>query len=162
MKVGIQLSNSPFKNCKRTFFSEIKNWVLHTYHLSILSLYLYLFQKIPELVNPIVFVVFALASDVQSANASIGTSVTRLGDLLDFGQVFLSLWQQLICPNLSHSKANFGKLSKSSIFLLKSFLGNFYRHLAIFLVTLMGTYTRYLLRSDGFDLISSPWEQAMQ
>ena len=35
---------------------------------------------------------------------------------------FSSLWQQLICPNLP----------KSLIFLVKSFLGNFYRHLAIF------------------------------
>ena len=42
------------------------------------------------------------------------------------------IWQQLFSPNLPHSLANFGKVSKSSIFLLKSFLGNFYGHLAIF------------------------------
>ena len=45
---------------------------------------------------------------------------------------FWSLWQQLICPNLPHSYAIFVKLSKSFIFLVKPFLGNFYRHLAIF------------------------------
>ena len=34
----------------------------------------------------------------------VAVSVTRLGDLLDFGQVFKSLWQELICPNLSSSE----------------------------------------------------------
>ena len=33
----------------------------------------------------------------------VACSVTRLGDLLDFGATFLSLWQQLICPNLLNS-----------------------------------------------------------
>ena len=59
-------------------------------------------------------------------------SVTRLGDLLDVGATFQSLWQQLICPNFPHSQAIFVKGSKSSIFLVKSFLGNFYRHLVMF------------------------------
>ena len=57
------------------------------------------------------------------------SSVTILGDLLDFGPLF---GQQLICPNLPFSLAIFVKVSKSIIFLVKSFLGNFYRHLAIF------------------------------
>ena len=43
-----------------------------------------------------------------------------------------SLWQQLISPNLLHTQAIFIKVSKSLIFLVKSFWGNFYRHLAIF------------------------------
>ena len=60
------------------------------------------------------------------------TSKTRLGDLLDFWATFQSIWQQLFCPNLPQSKEFFVKVSKSLIFLLKSFLGNFYRHLAIF------------------------------
>ena len=46
---------------------------------------------------------------------------------------FLSLWKQLICPNLSNSLEIFVNVSKSFIFLVKSFLGNFYRHLGIFL-----------------------------
>ena len=62
----------------------------------------------------------------------IVTSMTRFCSLLDFGHLFLSLWQQLICPNLPHSQAIFVKASKFIIFLQKSFLGNFYRHLAIF------------------------------
>ena len=45
---------------------------------------------------------------------------------------FKSLLQQLICPNLPHSYAIFIKALKSIIFPVKSFLGNFYRHLAIF------------------------------
>ena len=52
-------------------------------------------------------------------------SVTRLFDLLDFGQ-------QLICTNVPHSKAMFVKVSKSLIFLVKSILGNFHRHLVTF------------------------------
>ena len=45
---------------------------------------------------------------------------------------FKSFWQQLIFPNLSHSQGIFVKESKSIIFLVKSYLGKFYRHLAIF------------------------------
>ena len=45
---------------------------------------------------------------------------------------FKSLWQQLICPNLPHSWAIFVMVLKSFIFLVKSLLGNFSRHLAIF------------------------------
>ena len=45
---------------------------------------------------------------------------------------FQSLCQQLICPNLPHSKAILVKVSKSIILLVKSFQGNFYRHLSIF------------------------------
>ena len=58
-------------------------------------------------------------------------SLTRLGHLLDFGHI-LSLWQQLICPNLPHSQA-FCKGVKIYLFFIKITLGNFYnRHLAIF------------------------------
>ena len=59
---------------------------------------------------------------------SPGISVTRLGDLLDFGQVFCNNYFALI----SHILGQFFKVTKSIIFLVKSFLGNFYRHLAIF------------------------------
>ena len=45
---------------------------------------------------------------------------------------FQSLCQQLFCQNLPHSQAVFVKVSKSLIFLVKSFLGNFYRHLVTF------------------------------
>ena len=43
-------------------------------------------------------------------------SVTRLGDFIALWATFQRLWQQLFCPNF--------------IFLVKSFLGNFSRHLA--------------------------------
>ena len=45
---------------------------------------------------------------------------------------FWSHWQQLICPNLPKFLGNFCKGVKIYHFLVKSFLGNFYRHLAIF------------------------------
>ena len=37
------------------------------------------------------------------ANTTFEGSVTRLGDLLDFGQIFKAFGQQLIYPNLLHS-----------------------------------------------------------
>ena len=51
-------------------------------------------------------------------------SVTRLGNLLDFGQFNF--------PKIPTFLGIFGNVSKSIIFLVKSFLGHFYRHLAIF------------------------------
>ena len=56
----------------------------------------------------------------------------QIGRFIGLWATFQSLWQQLICPNLLHSYAIFVKVSKSLIFLVKSFLGNFYRHLALF------------------------------
>ena len=38
----------------------------------------------------------------SAISESPATNVTRLGDLLDFGQLFKNLWQQLIRPNLPH------------------------------------------------------------
>ena len=57
--------------------------------------------------------------------------MTRFGDLLDFGQLFIAIGNNSF-TQISHSQAIFVKVSKSIIFLVKSFLGNFYRHLAIF------------------------------
>ena len=57
----------------------------------------------------------------RSTTANIVTSVTRLGDLLDFGPLFKAFGQQLFCPNIPHSSAIFVKVSKSIIFLVKSF-----------------------------------------
>ena len=56
------------------------------------------------------------------------TSVTRLGNLLHFGQLSKA------CGNnyFAHMLGIFVKLSKFHIFLVESFLGNFYRHLATF------------------------------
>ena len=56
----------------------------------------------------------------------------QIGRFIGLWASFKSLWQQLFCPNLPCSSAFFAKVSKSIIFLVKSFLDNFYRHLAIF------------------------------
>ena len=56
----------------------------------------------------------------------------QIGRFIGIWATFQSLWQQLICPNLLYSKAIFVKVSKSFIFLVKSFLGNFYSHLVTF------------------------------
>ena len=53
----------------------------------------------------------------------------QIGRFIGIRSTF-GLWQQLICPNLPHSQAIFVKVSKSIIFLVKSFLGNFCGHLA--------------------------------
>ena len=66
---------------------------------------------------------------LQSAAVS---SVTRLGDFLDFGLLFKAFGNNYFVQ-ISHIVTQyFAKVSKSIIFLVKSFLGNFYRHLATF------------------------------
>ena len=70
-------------------------------------------------------------ADISFFCTSLPISVTRLGDLLDFGQVL----KPLAKINLTESPlfvGNFSKMSKFIIFLVKSSLGNFYRYLAIF------------------------------
>ena len=57
-------------------------------------------------------------------------SVTRLGDFIALWATFQRLWQQLFCPNCPHFWGNFVMVSNYFIFLVKSFLGNFSRHLA--------------------------------
>ena len=60
------------------------------------------------------------------------SSVTRLGDLLHFGQLFIPGGNNYFAQ-IAHIVRQFLKsASKSFIFLVKSFLGNFYRHLATF------------------------------
>ena len=58
-------------------------------------------------------------------------TVTGLGDLLNFGQLFKALGNNEF-SQISHILRQFCKGSKSIISLDKPFLGNFYRHLAIF------------------------------
>ena len=59
----------------------------------------------------------------QQSDGSDQEQCDQIGRFIGLWATFHSLWQQLICPNLPHSLA---------IFLVKSFLGNCYRHLAIF------------------------------
>ena len=49
----------------------------------------------------------------------------QIGRFIGLWTRFRSLWQQLICPTLPHSQAIFVKMSKSIIFLVKSFLATF-------------------------------------
>ena len=59
-------------------------------------------------------------------------SVTRLGDLLDFGQLFKA-FGNIYFAQISHTLRQFlQRCQNLSFFLVKSVLGNFYRHLAIF------------------------------
>ena len=57
--------------------------------------------------------------------------MTRLGDLLDLGLLLKPL-ATINLPKSPTFSGNFLKVSKSYIFLVKSFLGNFYRHLVFF------------------------------
>ena len=58
-------------------------------------------------------------------------SVTRSGNLLDFGH-FLKPLAAIYLPKSPTFLGIFVKVSKSIIFIVKSLLGNFYWHLAIF------------------------------
>ena len=60
------------------------------------------------------------------------TSVTRLGNLLDLRQLFKAFGNNYFVQFTHILRPNFVKVLKSVSFLVKSFLGNFYRHLAIF------------------------------
>ena len=68
----------------------------------------------------------------------------QIGRYIGLWTTFQSLWQQLICPNLLRSQAIFVKVSKSITFLVKSFLGNFYRHWRLFT-----GHTGQLARKNG-------------
>ena len=57
--------------------------------------------------------------------------MTRFGDLLDFGHLLKPL-AEMNLPKSPKFLGNFCKVLKSFIFIVQSFLGNFYRHLAIF------------------------------
>ena len=64
---------------------------------------------------------------------NITASVTRLGDLLDFGQLFKAFGTTINFPKSPTFLGNFFKGVKIfKFFLMKSFLGIFYRHLATF------------------------------
>ena len=73
----------------------------------------------------------AIGANVAVPSMYLLTSVTRLGDLWDFGQLFKAFGNNSIAQ-ISHILRQFFKVSKPIIFLVKSFLGKFYRHLAIF------------------------------
>ena len=57
----------------------------------------------------------------------------QIGRFFALWSTIQSWWQQLFYPNWLHCQAIFVKGSKSFIFLVKSYMGNFYRHLAIFI-----------------------------
>ena len=59
----------------------------------------------------------------------------QIGGFFAFWVSIQSRWQQLFFHNSSHCQAIFVTVSKSLFFLVKSFLGNFYKHLAIFYFT---------------------------
>ena len=59
----------------------------------------------------------------------VSISVARLGNLLDFGQLFKA-FGNINLPKSPTFLGNFCKCVKSIIFPVKSFLGNFNRHLA--------------------------------
>ena len=85
----------------------------------------------------------------NSSTRQFSSSVTRLGDLLDFGQL---LKGNYFATTTQHIQAIFVKVSKSQIFLVISFLGNFYRHLATFLLVTRQLVLRYNLNhSNGFE-----------
>ena len=69
------------------------------------------------------------------------TSVTRLVDVLEFGQVFKAFGNNYFAQISRILREFFVNESKSIIFLVKSFLGNFFDIWRFFLVTLLSIPT---------------------
>ena len=68
----------------------------------------------------------------------------QIGRFIALWATFQSLWQQLFCPNHPHFYTIFCKGFKNFIFLVNSFLGNFYRHMATF------QWSHWSLRNSKF------------
>ena len=73
-----------------------------------------------------------IREQLVTANDDDADQCDQIGSSIGLWATFQSLWQQLVCPNLTQSQAIFVKVSKSFILLVKSFLGNFYSHFATF------------------------------
>ena len=82
----------------------------------------------------------------------LGSSGTRLGDLLHFGKLFKANSNNYFLLQPPTFQAIFAKVSKSFIVLVKSFLGKFYRHLATFYLSHCSEKTFSMSKSS--DLIS--------
>ena len=89
-------------------------------------------------------------------------SVTRLGDLLHFGQLFKACGNNIF-PKSPTLQVIFVKVSKSFIVLVKSFLGNFNRYLATFYWSrcFQQQFTENFQTSAGFELGSSDQKASM-
>ena len=72
-----------------------------------------------------------MAADKAASKSSFHASVTRLGDLLHFGQLFKACGNNYFFQ-IDHIFMQFFKAVKALIFLVKSFVVNFQRHLATF------------------------------
>ena len=72
-----------------------------------------------------------MAADKAASKSSFHASVTRLGNLLHFGQLFKACGNNYFFQ-IDHIFMQFFKAVKALIFLVKSFVGNFQRHLATF------------------------------
>ena len=68
----------------------------------------------------------------KALRLDIANNVTRLVNLLDFGQLFKAFGHNYFAQISYILRQFLEKVSKSLIFLVKSFFGKFYRHLAIF------------------------------
>ena len=84
-----------------------------------------LYKRIPPFSLP-----FFLSCYVERPRL-LPCSMTRVGDLLHFWQLFKASDSNHF-TQIAHNLGNFLKVSKSYIFLVESFLDNFYRHLATF------------------------------
>ena len=79
----------------------------------------------------------------------VGSSVTRLGNLLHFRQLFKACGNYYFAQ-IAQILVNFVNVSKSFFFLLESFLGNFYRHFGDFLLVILVGSIWGQIRSSTF------------
>ena len=106
----------------------------------------------PHLSLHLIYLISALTTRLvnlaSTVKVSIRTSVTRLGDILHFGQLFKACGNNYFAQ-IAHILAIFVKVSKSYVFLVKSFLGNFGHFLLVTLVRTNHHSIRYMIVSVG-------------
>ena len=94
-------------------------------------------------------------------NISMVTNVTRLGDLLDFGQVFKAFGNNQFAQ-ISHILRQFCKGTKINHFSSEIVFGQLYRYLAIFfLVILMVTLSLFHAQSQKDSMRISVWKDPL-
>ena len=90
------------------------------------------YLSLKSVINSVKYYLYCLIVVYVELGRSSMNSVSRLSDFLHFGQLFKPLATISFAKSLTFI-AIFVTVPKSLIFLVKSILGNFYRHFVIFI-----------------------------
>ena len=102
------------------------------------------------------------APTLSPYHGRVNHSVTRLGDLSHFGQLFKSCGNNYFAQ-IAHILGNLLMVSKYFIFVVKSFLGNLYRYLATLLLVTLLTLTYMIIEGKNhhqqhFHFVCETWK----